>query len=299
MANLNEIKGKIGSVKKTRQITKAMQLVAASKMRQFQKKAVHTRDYAWDLLNLLQGNLFDRHQSVYMRQRKEGKTMFILYTSDKGLCGGLNTQLIKALFNSKRWKETPGNERLLVTIGKKSYEYARYNNIDIEKEYLNLNEEMTPFDSLDFIKDILGYWSEGHVKEVIMVAPHYKNSFTFYPIVKTYLPFSHEMVQEHLGVDEEEVDEQVFEPTKNRFMYYEPSQERMIDVMIEQVTQTLFLQSFYELKAAEYSSRMIAMQNATDNADGLIKDLTLTFNKARQSAITQQLAELSGGMAAV
>jgi F-type H+-transporting ATPase subunit gamma len=225
--------------------------------------------------------------------------MFILYTSDKGLCGGLNTQLIKALFTSKKWLDTPDDERLLVTIGKKSFEYAKYNNIDVEKEYLNMNEEMTPFDSLDFIKDILGYWTEGAVKEVIMVAPHYKNSFTFYPVVKTYLPFSHAMVGEHLGVDEEDVDEQVFEPTKNRFMYYEPSQERLIDVMIEQVTQTLFLQGFYELKAAEYSSRMIAMQNATDNADGLIKDLSLTYNKARQSAITQQLAELSGGMAAV
>jgi F-type H+-transporting ATPase subunit gamma len=314
MANLNEIKKKIHGVKKTQQITKAMQLVAASKMQAFQKKAVHTRQYAWDLLDMLKNNLADPHLSSFLEQRTEGKTLFILYTSDKGLCGALNSQLMRALFQSNKWLQTPEDMRLLITIGKKATAYCKFNNIAVEKEYIGLDEAMTPYDSLEFVQTILEYWVEGGIKEVIMTAPHYKNSFTFYSLVKPFLPFSVDMVKEHLGADREDgkVGGQDSDgstdssdgPTHrsaptNNFMYYEPSEDRLIEAMMEQLMQSLFLQGFYELKAAEYSSRMMAMQSATDNAGDLIKAMSLDYNKARQGAITQQLAELSGGMSAV
>ena len=299
MANLNEIKKKIGSVKKTRQITKAMQLVAASKMRQFQSKAVNTRAFSWELLDMLKSNLSNPKASIYMEHRKKGKKLFVLYTSDKGLCGALNSQLMRALFSSNIWSETAESDRLLIAIGKKATSYCKYNHIPVEHSYIGLPEDMTPFDALEFIHGILDHWKNPDIQQVIMVAPHYKNSFTFYPVVKTYLPFTEDMLKEHLGVREDVEVESLFGKTGNNFMYFEPSEDRLIATLIEQVIQTLFLQSFYELKASEYSSRMIAMQNATDNADSVIKELTLNFNKARQSAITQQLAELAGGMAAV
>lgn len=297
MANLNDIKKKIVGVKKTQQITKAMQLVAASKMHSFQKKAIHTRRYAWDLLHLLKHHLGTTESSLFLQRRASGKTLYILYTSDKGLCGSLNGQLMRALFSSGKWTGVSAADRVLVTIGKKAYAYCSYNEIPVAKHFVGLPERLTPYDALELISELLERWVKGDIKEVVMAAPHYKNSFTFYPIVKTFLPFSFDMVKQHVGVEElREGKEVELKMDKNEFMLYEPSEERLMEVMVEQVIQTLFLQGFYELKAAEYSSRMIAMKNATDNAGTIIKQKTLEFNKARQAAITQQLAELSGGM---
>ena len=131
-------------------------------------------------------------------------------------------------------------------------------------------------------------------KEVKLIAPHYKNSFTFYPVVKTFLPFSEDMLQTHLGAMEMEL-----ESKDTDFMLFEPSSELVLDKLYEQISQALFLQALYELKASEYSSRMIAMKNATESADKIIKNLTLDLNKARQAAITQEIAELAGAQAAM
>lgn len=298
MASLLETKKKIKSVKQTRKITKAMQLVSASKMKVFQRKAVASRRYAWDLLKVLQTHLSEEEQSSFMEQRKEGKTLFVVYSSEKGLCGALNTKLTKALVTSKEWTSTPADQRLLVTIGRKAEAFAEYNEIPIEARYKGLKEDLAPFDALEFIKPILDFWNEGKVKQIYMVAPHYKSAIAFYPLVKTFLPFSFDMISEHLNVEEEEKREEVA-PQKNSYMSFEPSQERVIEVLFEQIIQSLFLQAFFELKAAEYSSRMMAMQNATDNAGEMIYDLTLKLNKARQAKITQELTEIAGAMAAM
>lgn len=312
MASLLETKKKIKSVKQTRKITKAMQLVSASKMKVFQKKAVASRAYAWDLLKVLQGQLSDKQKSVFMEQRKEGKTVFVIYSSEKGLCGALNTKLTKALVNSKEWTETPKDDRLLVTIGRKAEAFADYNEIPIEQRYKGLKENMTPFDALEFIKPILDLWLDGGVnpassddtdsrrgvKQIYMIAPHYKSAIAFYPVMKTFLPFSFDMISEHLNV-EEEVERKEIIPEENSYMYFEPDKDQVVKTLFEQIIQSLFLQSFFELKAAEYSSRMMAMQNATDNASEMIDKLTLVYNKGRQAKVTQELSEISGAMAAM
>jgi len=298
MASLLETRKKIDSVKKTRKITKAMQLVSASKMKVFQRKAVSSREYAWDLLSVLQHHIPDQKRSLFMQERSKGKTLFVLYSSDKGLCGALNSKLIKALLTSNAWQETPAENRLLVTIGKKSSDFANYNEIPVEKSFKGLNESLTSLDALEFIRPIIDFWEEGKVRQIYMVAPHYKSTLVFYPMVKTFLPFSFDMIGQHLNIEEEEERTEIA-PVKNTFMYYEPSEGRIIEALFEQVIQLLFVQSFFELKAAEYSSRMIAMQNATDNADEITDKLTLQFNKARQAKITQELTEISGAMAAM
>ena len=298
MASLLETRKKIKSVKQTRKITKAMQLVSASKMKVFQKKAVSSREYAWDLLSVLKHHLTEQQRSLFMEDRKEGKTLFVLYSSDKGLCGALNTKLQKALFSSDTWKDTPADERLFITIGKKAFDFASYNEIRMAKSFKGLNENLSTLDALEFIQPIMDFWMRGEVKKIYMVAPHYKSTLVFYPIMKTFLPFSEEMISEHLKVDEDLVREDMVS-RNNSFMIYEPSEERVVETLFEQVIQLLFVQAFYELKAAEYSSRMIAMQNATDNADDMIYQLTLDYNKARQAKITQELSEIAGAMAAM
>lgn len=296
MASILEIKKKIGAVTNTRKITKAMQLVATAKMKQFQRRAQTTREYVWDLLGILEQNISDGTNSSYTERRKKGKTLFIIYTSDKGLCGALNNNLIKGLFRSDKWKETPEEDRLLITIGKKSQEFARSNRIPIADSFIGLPEKLETADILPVIDKILSYWHDGTCKEVIFIAPHFKNTFTFYPVLKTFLPFSEEMVKTNIGHADEEVS---VKKDSNTYMYYEPEKDRVTDVLFLQVIQGLFVQSFFELKASEYSSRMIAMKNATDSADNLINDLTREYNKSRQQVITQQIAELIGASEAM
>ena len=299
--SLNEIKKKIKATKNTRKITKAMQLVAASKMRVFQKKAVHSREFAWDMLEVLRNNLDEQVQTSLMERRETGKTVFVLYTSDKGLCGALNTRILKTLMTSSKWNNTPESERLLFTVGKKSYDYATFRSIPVEKSFNSINEKITAHDALKIVSDIINYWNHHKVKEVVMIAPHYKNSLIYYPVMKTYLPFSADMVHQHVHAaleaeGEHTNTEEVF--TNEPFIEYEPSQEHFTQVLVEQIVTTLFMQSFLELKASEYSSRMIAMQNATDAAGDMIHKYSLQYNKARQAAITQEIAEIvSGSMA--
>lgn len=291
--SLLEIRKKIAGVSNTRKITKAMQLVAASKMRQFQKRAVSTRGYVWDLLAILEANLDPETENPYAKSRESGHTVFVLYTSDKGLCGPLNNKLINALFRSNKWKDTPEQDRRLVTIGKKSYEFARNNKITVTKHYTQIPEKISNIDALKTIDGILQLWNKENVKEIIFVAPHYKNSFTFYPVLKTFLPFNQETITSTLGPAFEDSPREIKTDT-NDMMIFEPSKEQVLGRLYEQLIESLFLQSFLELKASEYSSRMIAMQNATDAADRITNDLTRDYNKARQAVITREIAELMG-----
>ena len=272
-----------------------MQLVAASKMRVFQKKAVHSREFSWDMLEILRHNFDEQLQTPLMEKRERGKTVFVLYTSDKGLCGALNSRILKTLMTSQKWNDTPEADRLLFTVGKKSHDFATFRKMPVERFFNSINEKITAHDALEIVSEILEYWMNHPVKEVVMIAPHYKNSLVYYPIMKTYLPFSEDMVDQHLrSVDRIEGVESKLSELES-FVEHEPSQERFIEVMVQQMVTSLFVQSFLELKASEYSSRMIAMQNATDAARDMIHKYSLQYNKARQAAITQEIAEIVGG----
>ena len=298
-----EIKKKMSGVQNTRKITKAMELVASSKMRQFQKKAVSARAFAWDLFKVLHQNLEVDSQNTYTEKRKTGKTIFVLYTSDKGLCGPLNTKLINALFRSNKWNDLKEDQRQLITIGKKSQGYAENNKIPVLKYFEGIPEKISNLEAIKVVDSILDQWNNQDVKEVIFIAPHYKNSFTFYPVMKTFLPFSEEAIKSNLHVEEDEVEameeEEKESQLSNNSMLFAPSQEHVLERLYEQIVQAMFLQSFLELKASEYSSRMIAMQNATEAADKITMQLKRIYNKARQQSITQEIAELIGASMAL
>lgn len=287
--SLLEIKKQINAVRNTKKITKAMQLIAASKMRAFQKKALSSRNYVWSLLDTLHS--IAPEQSTYGELRLEGKTLFILYTSDKGLCGGLNNQLEKSLIRSTKWLHTPVEERMLITIGRKATEFAEINGIPVYKSFIGISEKLTTIDALAIIDEILALWNTRKVKEVLFAVPHYKNSFTFYPRLKTFLPFSEHMIASYTKEHEAEETSIMLKDT-DKIVIFEPHRSRLEEALYEQIVQSAFIHSFFELKASEYSSRMIAMQSATEAADKRANDLTLVFNKTRQQAITQQLAEI-------
>jgi F-type H+-transporting ATPase subunit gamma len=291
MASLLEIKKKIGGVKNTRKITKAMQLVAASKMQYFQKRAMSLNGFINGLTDLLESNLQGEGKSMYTQTPKSDKVLFVLYTSDKGLCGALNNKLLSTFSNSKEWNDTPEKNRLLVTIGKKSNEFAKRRGIPVEEYLTGFSEKLETLESLNLVDKILQIWKDQRVKQVIFINPHFKNSFTYYPVIKQYLPLNQEMLKTQ--VTEREVD------LNKADIVFEPSEEHLTEKLHEMIVQSFFMQSFIELKAAEYSSRMLAMKNATDAADKIIKNLTLSYNKARQQAITQQIAELVGATAAI
>lgn len=321
--SLLEVRKRIAGVQNTSKITAAMQLVAASKMRQFQKRAISARHYTWDLFEILQ-NTLSEDETIYTQKRESGKTLFVLYTSDKGLCGPLNNKLINGLFKSNKWNDLAPEDRLLITIGKKSYSYAQGKKIPVLKSFIGLPEKITNLEIIKIIDVILELWKSGanaeikisdekeeesedsiyvdvdnenQIKEVIFIAPHYKNSFTFYPVIKSFLPLSQAAITTNLHVSEEEKRD-IKEP-ENDFMIYTPSEEIVIKRLHEFIIQGMFIQAFMELKASEYSSRMIAMQNATDAAHRIIGELRLSYNKARQQAITQEIAELVGASMAI
>jgi F-type H+-transporting ATPase subunit gamma len=293
MAFLIDIKKKIVSVQGTRKITQAMELVAASRMKAFQRKALATRAYAKVLVGGLNGARAAWDELSFSEKRANGKTLFVVVTSDKGLCGSLNQQLIRTLLREPRWNALGAGEKLLITIGRKSYEAMAARGIEVAKRFEGLKEDMRPLDALVIVDEILARWTSGEVKDVYFVQPEYVNAFTTRVQVRQYLPFGPDMIATHL--DEAEL-AQTAAPTET---IYEPSREALIEALSAQLLEALFTQAFFELKASEYSSRMVAMKHATEAAGDMIKSLTLEYNKARQAAITQQLAELAGAGAAM
>lgn len=280
MANQTEIKERIVATISTRKITQSLELVAASKMKGFVKKALASRNYATSLLKLLKHLETEFKEFKFGEIREEGKTVFVLTTSDKGLCGSLNQRLIKYLFSSEKWLSLKKEDRILITIGKKGKEAALRSGAEVFKAYEALGENMTPLDMLAIIEEILELWEDKTAKEIVLVSPSYTNAFIQKPEMHSYLPFQADTGSENW-------DDELSDVT------IEPNLESVTEEAAFQIILALFTRSFYELKASEYSSRMVAMKKASDSALEMISSLTLEYNKARQSKITAQVSELA------
>ncbi len=275
-----------------KKITKAMQLVAASKMRQFQQRADQSKAYIETLSTMLSHLLQEEILSHPFTYAGEGeKTLFILYTSDKGLCGSMNNQLFKGLTSSAQWKGLPDEKRDLLTIGKKAEVFAKIANITPVNSYVGLKEKFTTLDILPMVSSIIDLWNSGAYRHIYIMAPQYVNSFTFYPKLQLLLPFGVEM-SDTFGLDQNTIEEY-------GYSYFEPSKESVVENLFEQTFIAIIVATLYDLKATEYSSRMMAMKNATDAADKIIDQKTLVYNKVRQQIITQQIAEIVSAAEAV
>jgi F-type H+-transporting ATPase subunit gamma len=260
-------------------------------MKGFQRKALSSRSFAKGLLELLVKNDSHLSEGPYAIHRDQGSVLFILVTSDKGLCGALNARLVRELFQSEAWNALAPDQRLLLTIGRKSREAAQAQGIAPIKSFEGVREELDVLNALSIIEEIIGFWDRGECREVRLVAPEYVNPFVFHTRMKEYLPLRKGMLESH-GLS--------FSPVAaHEVTIHEPTPERVAEALGAHIVQALFLHAFYELKACEYSSRMVAMKNASDAAGELGRTLTIEYNKARQAKITQELAEISGAVAAM
>ena len=284
MPAINETKERLGAVSDTKKITQSLQLVAASRMRFFQHKAIHARDFSYNLSRIL-GEIADEETLKGLYTHKEtGPVLFLLMSSNKGLCGSLNNRLAKKLFTSTEWIHSQGNN-LLVTIGKKSLEAARINNVEPIHAFKELGESLDYIAGFEIASKLFELWNTHECSRIYIVYPEYISAFENQIKITQYLPI----------VKSDKIESQ---KNPNKEIIIEPNKNETIASIFYTVVGMKIVSCFFELKAAEYSSRMISMKKATDAATDMIDLLTLEYNKARQGKITQEISELAGAQAA-
>ena len=286
MAGLKEIRSQIGSIQNTKKITKAMEMVAASKMRRAKERMEESRPYA-DKMRQVVGHLAKGHLEYhhpYTVEREDVKKVgYIIISSDRGLCGGLNSNLFKKAFQDiANWKEQNVEVEIAVLGGKALSAFRRYG---VVAEATQLGDKPSLTDIIGTIKVMLDAYEEGRIDRLFLVENKFVNSMTQSPQVTQLVPVV-------ASESEDNVD------THWDYLY-EPESEVVIDRLMIRYIESLVYQGVVENIACEMSARMIAMKSASDNAGSIIDDLKLAYNKARQASITQEISEIVSGAAAV
>ena len=287
MAGAKEIRSKIKSVQNTQKITKAMEMVAASKMRKAQDRMQASRPYAEKMRDVL-SHLAQAHceyKHPYLQQRDEVKRVgYIIISTDRGLCGGLNTNMFKLAVNEMSDWHDKGVEIDLCVIGKKAATFFARFNANIVASLDNLGDQPANDALIGSVKVMLDAYDEGRIDRLYLVSNQFVNTMTQNPVIHQLIPATGE------------VDEQL----EHHWDYiYEPDTKPIIDALMMRFIESQVYQGVVENIACEMSARMIAMKSATDNASELIKELQTVYNKARQAAITQEISEIVAGAAAV
>jgi len=287
MAGGKEITTKIRSIENTRKVTSALEMVSASKIRKSQELMNATRPYA-RMIRRVMGHLSKanpeyRHPFTVRREQTK-KVGYIIISTDRGLCGGLNTNLFKLVLASITEWRAQDAEASLVTLGKKASAFFKNINVEITAHTSGLGEKPQIEDLIGSIKVMLDAYREEEIDLVYIVYNSFINTMTQQPVLEQLLPLPES--------DDEEI--------RDIWDYiYEPDAEALLDTVLVRYIEADVYQAVLENLASEHAARMIAMKNATDNAGELIDELTLVFNKARQAAITQEISEIVAGAAAV
>ena len=292
MAVGKEIRGKIKSFENTKKITKAMEMVSASKMRKAQERMRQARPYA-DKIRNITANLSQanpEYKSPYMRTTGNAKAVgFIVVTTDKGLCGGLNTNLLRALTDKMREAQTAGQQIRAVAIGNKGYGFLNRIGAQVVSHIIQLGDAPQLEKLIGPVKVMLDEFVAGRLDAVYLCYTKFINTMKQEPMIEPLLP---------LGV--ERLAQSEAEKAGHGWDYlYEPDAASVIDDLLERYIEALVFQAVAENMASEQSARMVAMKAATDNAGNLIDELKLIYNKTRQAAITKELSEIVGSAAAV
>lgn len=287
MAGEKEIRTQIASIKSTQKITKAMEMVAASKMRKAQDRMTETRPYSQKMLNVI-GHLANAHAEYkhpFLIEHTNVKRVgFIILSTDRGLCGGLNINAFKAALKAMQEWQDKKVEIDLCLIGSKGTQFFKRFSGNIVSQVTGLGDTIHISDLIGAIKAMLDNYIEGNIDQLFLVENEFVNTMTQQPKVTTLLPL----------VPEEN------EELKHHWDYiYEPGAKEVLDGLLIRYIESIIYQSAVENVACEMSARMIAMKSATDNAGELISELQLVYNKARQASITQEISEIVGGAAAV
>ena len=292
MPSTKEIRGKIKSVQNTRKITKAMEMVAASKMRKAQERMRQVRPYGDKIRNIVAhlslANPEYKHPFVLTH---EGKKIvgLILITTDKGLCGGLNTNIQRAVL--AKVKELAGQDVQVIAtaIGNKGYGFLQRLNANIVSHYVQLGDRPHIENLVGPVKVILDQYVDGKLDAVYLAYSRFINTMKQEPVIEQLLP----LTADRLAQTAEE---------KRAYAWdyiYEPDARAVIDTLMVRYVEALIYQSVAENMASEQSARMVAMKAASDNAKKLIEELQLVYNKTRQAGITKEISEIVGGAAAV
>lgn len=296
MAGSLDIKRRIKSVKNTKKITKAMELVSASKMKRAVASAVSSRPYAhesWALLESL-SSIQNESEHALLAKRTGGKSLVVLITSNRGLCGAYNAQIIRKILQMIREKESEVID--FVAVGKKGENALRRLGQNVIASFLELSENATLREVLPIADLIISDFKNAKYDKVSVAYTDFLNPLVQKPVVRQLLPISkdelHEEVEHLGGVHEEKADAPVV-------YTFEPGYEVLMSALVEKLARSQVYQMLLESSASEQSSRMMAMKNASEAAGEMIDDLTLAFNKARQAAITKEISEISAGMASV
>lgn len=286
MANLKEIRTKIGSVKNTQKITKAMEMVAASKMRRTQLRMEETRPYA-DKIRTVIGHLYKanpEYRHPFLEKREAKRIGFIVVTTDRGLCGGLNVNTFRMLLKEmKAWRDKDV-EIDLCLIGAKGVQFFRRLDVNVVGAATHIGEDPKVADLVGAIKIMLDAYIEGRIGRLFLVHNDFVNTMTQQPNINTLIPVE--------AVDAEDL-------PRHWDYIYEPDAVELLDSVLMRYIESQVYRATVENVACEMAAKMVAMKSATDNAGKLIDQLQLDYNKARQAAITQEISEIVGGAAAV
>jgi F-type H+-transporting ATPase subunit gamma len=286
MAVGKEVKTKITSIQSTQKITSAMEMVAASKMRKAQERRQLGKPYA-DRIRSVVGqiaNAVSEYKHQYMEQREIKRVGYIVISTDRGLCGGLNINLFKQVIKSMKTWSDQEVEIDLCTVGNKGAAFFGSFGGNIVATVKDLGDKPSANDLIGGVKVMLDAYDEGKIDRLYVVANEFVNTMTQKPVVEQLLPLQpteDDKLQHHWDY------------------LYEPDAKELLDGLLIRYIESQVYQGVVENKACEQAARMIAMKSATDNAGDLINELQLLYNKARQAAITQELSEIVSGAAAV
>ena len=286
MAVGKEVKTKISSIKSTQKITSAMEMVAASKMRKAQERRAVGKPYAIRIRSVVGqiAKAVSEYKHVYMEQREIKRVGYIIISTDRGLCGGLNTNLFKQVIKSMKDWSDKGVSNDLCVVGNKAAGFFGGFGGNIVATVKDLGDAPTQNDLIGGIKVMLDAYEAGTIDQLYLVSNEFVNTMTQTPLIEQLLPLK--------PVENEDL--------SHHWDYlYEPDAKELLDELLVRYIESQVYQGVVENKACEQAARMIAMKSATDNAGELVKELQLLYNKARQADITQELSEIVSGAAAV
>ena len=286
MAVGKEIRTKVKSVKNTQKITRAMEMVAASKMRKAQDRMVASRPYADKIRNVIKhlAHAHPEYKHPYMQERDAKRVGFIIISSDRGLCGGLNANLFRTTVRALREWDEQGAAIDLCTIGTKAGSFFRRLGSNIAAGTSHLGDTPGVQDLIGTVKVMLDAFDRGEIDRLFVVYNEFVSTMAQKPIIEQLLPIQAEREETYA----------------HHWDYlYEPEAKDVLNDLLTRYVESLVYQAVVENMACEQSARMVAMKAASDNAGNLIDELNLAYNKARQAAITQEISEIVSGAAAV
>ncbi len=314
MANLKTIRDRIKSVKNTKKITEAMRLVAAAKVRRAQEQVTATRPFADRLAEVLYGlaeRLKFESQDLPLLKKREVRTVGLLVVSgDRGLCGGYNGNIIRYAENRAKEIKAEGLNYKFVLVGRKATQYFQRREQPIDATYTNLEQIPTAPEAALIADELLSLFLSGTVDRVELIYTKFVSLISSRPVIQTLLPLD----LQGLETPDDEIfrlttkggqfqvsREKVSKPTKSlpRDMIFEQDPAQILEALLPLYLNNQLLRALQESAASELAARMTAMNNASENASDLIGSLTLTYNKARQAAITQEILEVCGGAEAL